>query len=417
MRTDLSDWIIHFVHRRNPDNDPLEFNRDFDTLEYIPFPDAFTYYGEEIFLTDEYVENDYGLEADAPAFNVLKKILYDGIIRTSWAFRNGVPTIYGPKSAVCFTEMPLYALIEYSKTRNNQYSIEPYGIAFLKEEIFEAGARPAIYGLSGRHVETYPSDIYYNIGLRTLSNDCDIGLREMYRYVYTNLKSTGRKIDWTHEREWRWADIDERFEDFSGIPFYALNEEFSFSKIIVFVKTEEEAAGVIELLQHLRHSGTTNFEREYDLRAIENTFILSIDSLSKIDKELTSVRFDDLPLNTIPKVEKIEVKAETIEKVRNALEKAAEIAYNESRRIHKESDDNGICGWAWIITYVSNSEITQALVDLGKTSSFGKGYYKINLEREFAAQSLYIDEAGKRKAAEYLAKELGQNFTIHSDLD
>jgi len=410
-RHDITDWIIHFIHKRNSENDPLEFSYDWEDMEYIPLPDSFTFKGEPIFQTVKYEEDEYGLYSEAEAIEVLKKILHDGIIKTGWSFRNGNPTIYGPKSAACFTEMPLYALIEYSKNRNNENYIEPYGIAFLKSEIFEAGARPVIYGLSGKHQEASEGDQNCGLGLRTLASEAGIGLREMYRYVYTNIRGQ-RRIDWTHEREWRWADLDEDF-DFPGMPFFAKNDKFSFSKIIVIVKYNEEVEEIIKHIQHLYHSKSTNYAREYNLKAIANTYILSIEELSKFDKDVRTIKLEDLPLNTIPKLTKIKVTQETIDKVKNAIKVASEISYKESDRLFKEKGDFGGCGWANVVTYVANSEITQALIDLELASSYGTGYYYINLERSFPAQSLDIDEAGKIKAAEYLSDELGQQFTTH----
>jgi len=411
-RHDITDWIIHFVHKRNSENDPLEFSRDWEeTMDYIEFPDNFKFDGEPMFQTDIHAEEAYGLESDAGAMGVLKKILHDGIIKSGWSYRNGNPTIYGPKSAVCFTEMPLYALIEYSKNRNNDNYIEPYGIAFLKNELFEAGARPVIYGLSGIHREAIKGDKHFGIGLRTLSSDCGIGLKEMYRYVYTRIK-THKRINWTHEREWRWADLEEKF-DFAGLPFYADNDEFKFSKIIVLVKTNEDVQDIIEHIQHLYHSKSTNYGTEYNLTTIANTYILSIEELSKFDKNPDTIKLDDLPLNAIPKLTKIEVKQETIEKVKNAIKVASEISYAECERVFNEKGDAGGCGWAYVVTYVTNSEITQALIDLELASSYGTGYYYIDLGKSFPAQSLEVDEPGKIKAAEYLTKELGQYFTTH----
>jgi hypothetical protein len=308
--------------------------------------------------------------------------------------------------------MPLYALIEYSKNRNNENYIEPYGIAFLKEELFEAGARPVIYGLSGTHKESKKGDTNYEIGLRTLSEKCGIGLREMYRYVYTKI-SASKRIDWTHEREWRWADLDEKFEWFSGLPFIAKNDDFRFSKIIVFVKTTEEVEDVIEHLQHLYHSKTTNFDREYDLKVIANTYVLAIDELAKLNKDISTINLDDLPLSSIPKVEKIVVSEETKKKVKNAISKATKIYLTQAKKDSKQIGDVGPCGSLDIVTYVSNSEITQALIDLDIGISFGKGYYYVRLEKSFPAQAIAIDEKGKELAAEFLTQELNQNFHTH----
>lgn len=407
-RIDLTNWIIHFVHDRIPENHSRYIFYNIEYEEFDEAPTNYKYDGTPMFQTDEYSEEDYPIEEDAEAYYVLKKILHDGVLKTGWSFRKGNATIYGPKSAVCFTEMPLYALIEYSKTRSYSGYIAPYGIAFLKEELFTAGARPVIYGLSGKHIECEEHDPYFGIGLRTLSKSCEIGLREMYRYVYTNIKSTN-KVDWTHEREWRWADLEDEFY-FAGLPIYAENDKISFSKIIVFVQSSDEASELMEHLQHLHHSEGTNMGLEYNLKTIENTYVLAIDDLEKLDKNITTIKFDDLPLHSITKLEKIVVSEEILKKVRNAVDKASEIYYAETDKNFKERGDSGPCGWAIIETYESNSEITQALIDLDIASSYGKGYYNISLNKGYPCQSMDIDEPGKILAAKFLTEELGQYF-------
>ncbi|MFC4231468.1 hypothetical protein ACFOW1_06185 [Parasediminibacterium paludis] len=414
-RHDLTDWIIHFVHRRNPENDPLEFSYDFEDFEYIPHPDGFTYDGEPFVLTNKYEEDDYGLAPDDYAICVLQKILHDGYVRAGWSYRRGTPTIYGPKAAVCFTEMPLYGLIEYAKIRADENYTEQYGIAFLKDELFLAGARPVIYGLSGGHKEAKESDLFYGKGLRTLASECGIGLREQFRYVYTKLTSF-KKIDWTHEREWRWADLEQSF-DFPGMPIFAKNDKITFSKIIVIVKTTEEVERVIEQLKNLYHSKSTNHGREYNLKVIENTYVLSLDEVAKITKDPNLVKLDDLPLSSIPKIQKIKVTAETIEKIKIAIQQASEIFYNESEKFINEHGEKAPCGWSHVVTWESNTEITQALVDLGFANSYADGYYYINGLKSYPGQSIDVDEAGAKAAAEFLTKELGQKFSYHSRFD
>lgn len=413
-RHDLTNWIIHFVHRRNPENDPLEFSYDLD-FEYVPHPDGFTYDGEPIVLTNKYAEDEYGLAPDDYAICVLKKILHDGYIRAGWSYRNGKPTIYGPKAAVCFTEMPLYGLIEYARIRADEKYAEQYGIAFLKNELFLAGGRPVIYGLSGEHKEAKVNDPFYGIGFRTLASECGIGLREQFRYVYTKLSSF-KKIDWTHEREWRWADLDEYF-DIPGIPLFAKNAKINFSKIIVIVKTTEEVQRVIEQLKNLHHSKGTDFGREYNLKIIENSYVLSLDELAKISKDPNLVKLDDLPLCSIPKIHKIIVSEETIKKVKIAIQQASEIFYKESERYHNEHGERLPCGWSHVVTWDSNAEITQALVDLGFAHTYADGYYYVDGLRGYPSQSIDVDEAGAKAAAEFLSIELGQSFSYRSKLD
>ena len=125
--------------------------------------------------------------------------------------------IYGPKSAVCFTEMPLYALIDYVKARNKSGYADRYGIAFRREELFEAGARPVIYGLTGEHKEI--SSCESLCGFRVLSECTGIGLHEQYRYVYTNLFPFSYK---------------------AGIPHITFNEE-----TLNHVKIEIHNAGLV----------------------------------------------------------------------------------------------------------------------------------------------------------------------------
>lgn len=414
-RHDITDWIIHFVHDRNPENDPMEFSMDFETFDYLPFPDNFTYDGKPIYLTDEHEESDYGLEPDAPALSVLMKILHDGYIRAGWSFRKMNPTIYGPKSAVCFTEMPLYGLIEYAKIRNDKNLTQQYGIAFLRKELFVAGARPVIYGLSGKHFEADKSDKYFSKGLRNLSSKCGIGLKEQYRYVYTNFGAK-KNIDWTHEREWRWSDLEDEFY-FPGMPFYADNHRIKFSKIVVLVKTKDEVKRVIDQLQNLYHSKGTNYGREYDLDLIRKTYVLALDELKGFTPNDTMAKIEDLPINTIPKIEKINVSKELLEKVKVVINEAAEIFYTKTGEYVKKHGDSYPCGRANIVCWDSNSEITQALIDLEFASTYADGYYHIYLPKSYPVQSLSAHEYGIKFALEHVKQRLGDSFSSWSRWD
>lgn len=413
-RPDLTNWILHFVHRRNPDNDPFEFSINPDTGEYVEFPEEFTYDGEPMYKTNRYEEEDYGLPPDAYGFEVLLKILHDGYIRTGWSFRNFNPTIYGPKPAVCFTEMPLYGLIEYAKKRNNEYYTENYGIAFLRDELFIAGARPVFYGLSTPHRESISGDINHGKGLRNLAESTGIGLKEQYRYVYTRLGSQ-KSVDWTHEREWRWADINEHF-DFAGMPLFAKNEQISFSQIIVFVKTKEERETTIDHLKNLYHSKSTNFALEYNLNLIQNTYVLALDEVDFSQKK-GLIKFDDLPLHRIPKIEQVEVSPEILQKVKLAVEKASELSYAAVEEFDKKYGDRGGAGYSHVITWNPNSEITQALINLDLAHTFADGYYHISDLKPYPIQSIDANEAGAKAAAEFLNKELGNHFSYRTRWD
>ncbi len=91
---------------------------------------------------------------------------------------------------------------------------------------------------------------------RNLSANCGISNKEQYRYVATNLRGV-RHIDWTHEREWRWAYRD-RSADIPGIPIW-LKEGYQFTQIIVLTQTTEEAEYFLDRLKEFRDSGLNNY--------------------------------------------------------------------------------------------------------------------------------------------------------------
>lgn len=151
-RLDLSEWMIHFVHQRTGSETLSELatiaaNEGFEMDSR--YHDYYDEDGNKKYILDEYVDNEYRIDNDASGFDVLKKILHDGFIHSGWSMRKGSPTVYGPVSAVCFTEMPLYALVEYAKARGQVSGyVGEYGIAFKRNELYAAGARPVIYGLT-----------------------------------------------------------------------------------------------------------------------------------------------------------------------------------------------------------------------------------------------------------------------------
>jgi hypothetical protein len=412
-RLDLSDFLTHFIHRRNPENTFSGFVDDDEGGSY-QLPDEFTWDGNGMLKLNEYEEQYYGLESDAYAYGVLKKILSCGYLQSGFSFRNNNATIYGPKAAVCFTEMPLYALINYAKTRNAENFTDDYGIAFLKNELFLAGARSVIYGLSDTHTEAKPGDPNYGIGYRQLASSNGIGLREQYRYVATNLRRE-RRIDWTHEREWRWADLNER-HTFPGMPIFLRNSDFSFSKMIVIVKTDEEAEDILDHLRTLYDSGCDPFGREYNLSTIRQTSVISIESLKEIDKELSTIRLEDIPLKNFREFKEVKVSPATLERVKEALTEIEMMAYNVTEKYLAEHGNAGSAGFCNVITYDAHSEVTQALIKLGVLKAY-TNYYLLRVGKSYPTQSLDAIEAGKVAVAKYLSEKLGQSFSTFWEWD
>lgn len=135
VRLDLTDYLTHFIHK--PSNQikvlPLCYDKDDNPI-----------YEQQ----NSKYDSQYQTRSES-SFEVLLKILHDGIIRTGWSHRGDSPTIYGKRSAVCFTEMPLYALAKYAIDRDDECKVDQYGIAFNRYQLFAYGARPVIYGFSG----------------------------------------------------------------------------------------------------------------------------------------------------------------------------------------------------------------------------------------------------------------------------
>lgn len=424
-RKDLSEWVIHFVHdRKSQDN--LQDLQEIAELEGyqgdMRLPDYYDEKGDGHHVMTEYDENEYTIDPNAPAFEVLLKILHDGFIHSGWSLRNLIPTIYGPKSAVCFTEMPLHALVEYAKFRGD-YSgyVGNYGIALKRNELFAAGARPVIYGLSCKPVEAErtPNGIYQG---RILDIEkTGMPLHEQYRYVRTEIpKSINDKtVDWTHEREWRWALPNDAL-GVSGLPFF-LSKEYAdfFSDIIIIVGTDEERTEVLYFLKNLFDSGSTNHGFEYDVNKIAAARVLSLETISKLHPENDVIRIDDLDLKQIPIMPTITVSKETERKVIEVIKQAGQIAektVSDYLYMHPEFDDQkGDWGWAIVCTSIQ-SEVTQALQNVGVCHTYSDGIYRLSIE-EYKTSNLELLYKGAEAAAKFLTKELGQEFYVRTRLD
>ena len=111
-----------------------------------------------------------------------------------------------------------------------------------------------------------------------------IGIQEQYRYVATNLikgdRFNEKVIDWTHEREWRWA-LPYDSLGVPGLPFF-LSKEYAdfFTDIIIIVPTDEEMELVLNHLKTLYDAGSTNAGRKYDKNKIAAARVLSLESIS-----------------------------------------------------------------------------------------------------------------------------------------
>lgn len=138
-RDDLSEWVVHFVHGMKPEL--VWMNED---GESEPMPVAFDEDHKGIVL--EYQTYRHPLsDFELSAFDVLLRIIDDGYLQTSWSLRERAdgevePTIYGRRSALCVTEIPLHALTAYQQKRAESGYVDRYAIAVNKGKFFRQAA-------------------------------------------------------------------------------------------------------------------------------------------------------------------------------------------------------------------------------------------------------------------------------------
>lgn len=165
-RTDITDYVIHWVKRRYEEGE----NKTFITLLEI--------------IKCGYLK---------PSFAQRSSILYD---------RSKRPTVRGPYPAVSFTEQTFENFLKSCEILPSRYS--PYGIALYKRALYQYGGRPVIYAsedILGERLR--PNEPGYEEGKEIYKN----GLPKDYQYLWVRYEPIpnmdGYVVDWTHEREWR----------------------------------------------------------------------------------------------------------------------------------------------------------------------------------------------------------------------
>lgn len=423
-RLDLSEWIIHFVHDRNPNNDPTEYC-DKEGTFLPPYPYTFddnSECGENLWMTYEdwvLYDSGYPIEPDASAFQVLQKILNDAHIRSGWSIRNERPTIFGLWPAVCFTEMPLYALRHYAKKRKDFESVNTYGICFKKQELFNAGARPVIYGISSKHKES-PNSEKWSYNPRILSESCGISLSEQYRYVQMSMK--GKFIDWSHEREWRWCDSNYTCH-VPGLPLFGKEEPIKFLELLILVNSKEERSRIINKLKELFDARISNHDYKYETDTLRNTYVISLEELESTlnPEEIKAVKIEELPLSNLKSFQLVAPSPSFVLRVKKILNKAnaaAVKAYNQYKERNKEN--HSPCGWAWVEIYESQSELVQALIEIDRVNVYGgiEGYRINGLLDGIRTQSLDAEKTAANAAKIVLEKEFPDlSFSVGTKWD
>ncbi|RJT16066.1 hypothetical protein [Rahnella inusitata] len=360
MRHDYTDWLIHFVRDRDFDQDyPVETEEEFDFLV-----------GGE-------------LEPDASAFSVLLSILNIGL-KPYYSFRNGQTTIYGGTPAICVTEMPIYSFAQYISARRDTKKVSAYGIAILKKEFFKAGGRPVIYGTTDLNVSFEVNTPTYRVLDQSILNKS-----EQYRYVAYNPSGNNIKdrwIDWSHEREWRWrennnkdAQIYYRNSDYSmaespGLPLFVGESNGGFfSKVAIIVWSSEEADKIREELTGYYLAESNNYGIEFNRDVIARSVIIVLEQVKEaveISKLVDSQTIEGLDKANLLEPILLHKDLELYRKVvETALELAAQEGLKASIEYNAENHPQGPCGFA----HVSTFDVTKPEVQFMLANDYASG--------------------------------------------
>lgn len=219
----------------------------------------------------------------ASAFEILKQIINDGVIKCNWAIRNGKNTVCGDKPAVCFTSMPLHSFWTYAENRNResnyhdkQKGIDHYGIALPFQRMFIYGTRNVIYGTTN-----YENEIIEN-GKTYIP---EFPKSEQYRFMLTT--DFNGSNDWTHEREWRWISQEVEMIDEPFLPVWRKPKGINLKNcyymegpIFIITRYEKE----VEEIKKLFSVYDKTFAEDYFKDNLLNTYAFSFEKL--IDNDL-----------------------------------------------------------------------------------------------------------------------------------
>jgi hypothetical protein len=343
-RYDLSDRLIHFFR-------PLDMDK----------PDA-PLWPEQ--TSCACVIEDPSLR---PYF-LIRHAIRLGRLYATWSLRSGRRTIHGHRPAVCFTDMPIPAFIQAARSRAAAgEAISPYGIVFPKAKTFSVGARPVIYGLS-----TTAQASGGTAGTPRLFDKDVLPLAEQYRYVAYD-PANGR-LDWSHEREWRWPLDDEPWSDSDGCPpetseeLPGLNiDDPKLSGLGIILPKKVEANGII-------YDILTKIDRG-DIDQGHYQFVLAheaiVDWHDLRDRGLLEQAIAENLIDLDKYFAQSKEETEALTKDFDALAMAV-----QKNGPHPETGESGGC-WLWLLDNMH--PMTRALVAAGTVTVNREGKYLVPL--------------------------------------
>lgn len=375
IRFDLSDYLIHFFR-----------DVDMNSGSYIHLPE---YCGHNC--------NHHQIKIEARY--LIRLAIRNHKIISSWSYRNGGRTIYGKSPAVCFTEMPIAAYLDAGFQRlKNKEKIGLYALLFPKDKMFSVGARPVIYALdSDLSVNDILSD-----GDERLIDETRLPLNEQYRYV----SYYPQKVDWTHEREWRWPfreateehkdnNYDNDFSRLPGLNFGALN----ISGAGVIVPFEND-------IPLISHDILTLIDRG-DIKRDSFKFIIAIESLDSYKEIVDPKKLSDYINSNLLDFEKyFNLPVDTVEMYVNDIFSYIYQLYRLKDFLNDEHSFE--YGGVWIWVQDNQCEVVRALVQAGKIIVNKEGHYLIDINLNDKNWTL----RKKQSFANYVAKWLWNRYRL-----
>lgn len=377
LRFDLSDRLIHFFRQIDFDSNNAPF-----IPEHIGFNNIYELGGSDGSIL--------------PALFMLRCAIRQGKLWATWSYRNNIRTIYGNAPAVCFTEMPLAAFLESGEFRERRgEAMSQFALIFNKNDLFKLGANPVIYGLDNRK-ESIPSG--KNGAERIMPPDL-LPIREQYRYVTYN-PCGERPIDWSHEREWRWAyrdnymnenDITE-YHEMSGLN---LNDP-TLGGIGVVVQTEEQAKKILhDILSLVDRNIILQSHYDFILCACK----LPNSSILREPREVSNIINNSL-ISLEPYFSISVSDAEFLENRFSEIVTSIENSYSEI--------EYGEFGGAWLWLLDNTHTLTRALHCCERIIISNEGRYLVRLPEFSDSRSL----SQREEMIENLSKIIAQEFKI-----
>ena len=145
-----------------------------------------------------------------------------------------------------------------------------------------------------------------------------------------------RPIDWSHEREWRWADHQDRCSC-PGVPIWLSDEPAWFKQVFVVVPNSKAMDRVLNRLKELHDAGANDADHSFSRKLLRSTAVVALDRFAQGMGDMTGhrLRLDDIAPSYIRVFKRPQASRELIKKVGEVLSEARNAA-NRAAAAHSQ---------------------------------------------------------------------------------